>query len=258
MRGLTILGLVCTMSACSIRAVTFSSPDAADTAGRGGQTGADGGKDTAAVDAARDVALEIAADVAAEGRGDTAPDTARDVAVEAPVDQAGSDSEAAVDSAGDAGTNDASDASDDSSVPVCGNGIREDNEECDEGMDDTPTCNGSMAGSLGCRSPRCGDEHVNLMAGEECDTGIAGDTATCNGPFAGVVACKISRCGDGHLNELAPETCDDGNTSSCGTCSADCTTVQPGFDCPADTPCVGRADCESADCTTLNVCAQAP
>ena len=72
MRALTILGVVCTMSACSIRAVTFVPPDAADAAGRGGETGADGGKDIVAVDVvARDVALEVAAPEAAQTRRPT-------------------------------------------------------------------------------------------------------------------------------------------------------------------------------------------
>ena len=264
MRALMILTIACAMSACSIRTARFLSGDA------GAAT--DAGRDMAAVDVARDLASEVAVDMAPDmalaARPDARPDTARDVVTEAAVDQTAS--EAAADTAGDTAddaTDGASDASDDSSMPpvaVCGNGIKEGNEECDEGTDDTPTCNGSNAGSLGCRTPRCGDEHTNLMAGEECDTGIPDNTSTCIGYASDPnYACKLSACGDGYVNLAVPDICDDGNTSACGTCSADCTTRQPGGDCPGGTGCTSGADCGSNDCQFLsaigaNVCLQAP
>jgi cysteine-rich repeat protein len=103
----------------------------------------------------------------------------------------------------------------------------------------------------------CGDEYTNTAAGEECDTGLDMDTPTCIGFAADpAFACTSSRCGDGYVNTAALEACDDRNTSACGTCSADCSTSQPGGDCPLGTGCASIADCNNSDCR--GVCVQAP
>ena len=80
---------------------------------------------------------------------------------------------------------------------VCGNGIREGTEPCDDG-------NGNWRD--GC-TPDCKGE------------------PNCSGG-----AC-ISKCGDGMLLPGdATEACDDGNTASGDGCSATCT-IEPGYTC---------------------------
>jgi cysteine-rich repeat protein len=54
----------------------------------------------------------------------------------------------------------------------CGNGTVEPGEQCDSGGVDTAFCDAD------CTIPACGDGHVNLFAGEECDDGPANGTPT--------------------------------------------------------------------------------
>ncbi|MEO0324090.1 MAG: hypothetical protein AAF447_14105 [Myxococcota bacterium] len=137
--------------------------------------------------------------------------------------------------------------------PVCGNGVAEGPEGCDDGVDGAPTesascdvdcslaecgdglvnvtasetCDGDGAGTGGetetcdidCTVAECGDGLVNLAAMEACDgdgAGTGGETAACN------VDCTLPACGDGTLNVSAGEECDDGNTAGGDGCEADC------------------------------------
>ncbi len=83
-------------------------------------------------------------------------------------------------------------------VPVCGNGMKEDGEACDDG---------GKAPNDGC-SATC-----TIDAGYTC-------------PTAGVACTPI--CGDGTL--IAPEKCDDKNTAAGDGCSATCT-LEKGWEC---------------------------
>jgi cysteine-rich repeat protein len=82
--------------------------------------------------------------------------------------------------------------------PVCGDGIIDDTEECDDG--DSPP-----ASSDGC-SATCTEE-----------TGWS-----CSGTPS---LCVAAACGDRII--AGTEMCDDGNANACGTCSANCGTAQP-------------------------------
>jgi cysteine-rich repeat protein len=100
--------------------------------------------------------------------------------------------------------------------PVCGNGVTEAGEQCDDGnTDNTDTCGNNCAV----------DDHIYschdgvLDPGEECDDGNDDDLDGC-------WECILARCGDGHL-EQPPEQCDDGNTISGDGCNADCTYDHP-------------------------------
>ena len=94
------------------------------------------------------------------------------------------------------------------SAPICGNGVVEDDEDCDDEGE-------SVDCDADCTFAECGDGVLNVTRGEECDD--EGETATCD------IDCTFADCGDGTLNVTAGEECDDGNTDSGDGCSADCT-----------------------------------
>jgi cysteine-rich repeat protein len=89
----------------------------------------------------------------------------------------------------------------------CGNGVTETGETCDDGGE-SATCNAD------CTANACGDNKINMTAGEECDEGGA-ESASCDDD------CTLPVCGDGNTNEAAGEICDDSGESA--TCNADCT-----------------------------------
>ena len=125
---------------------------------------------------------------------------------------------------------------------VCGNGVPEPGEACDDGNAESgdgcsPTCqsecgNGRVDGgeqcddgnpwdgdgcSTACRwEPRCGDGIVQAGRGEECDDGRNGDNRGdgCRDD------CTANACGDGRLD--AGESCDDGNVADGDGCDANC------------------------------------
>ena len=68
-------------------------------------------------------------------------------------------------------------------------------EECDEGGQDTATCDAD------CTAPACGDGHVNQAAGEVCDSAGV-DSPECDAD------CTAVECGDGHVNKAAGEQCE--------------------------------------------------
>ena len=119
--------------------------------------------------------------------------------------------------------------------PFCGNGIVDAEEECDEGGENTPTCDKD------CTYAECGDGLSNIMAGEECDDGNYDDGDGCSGlclleacgdgfcdpaigedPAFCPEDCPSPYCGDGSVDGILGETCDDGNNTPGDGCSADC------------------------------------
>jgi cysteine-rich repeat protein len=99
--------------------------------------------------------------------------------------------------------------------PVCGNGVVESGEECDDGN----TANGDGCSST-CQTevvePVCGNGVVE--SGEECDDGNTSDGDGCS------ASCQIEVvepvCGNGVVE--SGEECDDGNTAGGDGCSASC------------------------------------
>ena len=93
-------------------------------------------------------------------------------------------------------------------VYACGNGIVEQNEECDDGNDQDFD---------GCSSPKCRIDH-----GFKCSTTSTSSASSCS-PL----------CGDG-IRIIAPyspiEQCDDGNTASGDGCDSNCQ-VEPNWNC---------------------------
>lgn len=99
--------------------------------------------------------------------------------------------------------------------PVCGNGILDIEEECDEGeanADDLPN-----ACRTDCLQPFCGDGVWDDLFGEACDQGewnADDERDRCR------TNCMLPLCGDGVLD--SGEQCDDGNMVDNDGCSGEC------------------------------------
>jgi len=101
-------------------------------------------------------------------------------------------------------------------VPYCGDGVKNNQEECDQtdGVGEHETCNQNCELET---LPYCGDGVQNNV--EQCDgiDGIA-EHQTCTGN------CQLEMlpyCGDGQVNQQS-ETCDDGNFINEDGCSSTC------------------------------------
>ena len=103
----------------------------------------------------------------------------------------------------------------DCTLPMCGDGhINPVLEDCDDG---NATADGNGC-SADCRFNNvCGNNVVENKA-EACDSGGI-DTGACNSD------CTLPICGDGHLNVAAGEQCDDGNSDDTDHCNSACQTV---------------------------------
>ena len=94
-------------------------------------------------------------------------------------------------------------------LPGCGDGIQGPGEECDDGNDvDTDDCLAT------CVAASCGDGVVQDGV-EMCDDGNMIDTDDCVG------MCAMAACGDGFVQE-GDEECDDGNVVDGDGCDASC------------------------------------
>ncbi|MEE2787554.1 MAG: DUF4215 domain-containing protein [Myxococcota bacterium] len=127
-------------------------------------------------------------------------------------------------------------------IPVCGlcgNGVRDPGEECDDGnLDDEDRCRNS------CAVAHCGDGYVgpdetcddgNLINGDGCDSnctptacgnGVRGPGEQCDdgnrdNRDACLNDCSLARCGDGYVEE-GVEGCDDGNRDEGDACTNQC------------------------------------
>ena len=93
---------------------------------------------------------------------------------------------------------------------ICGNGVRENSEQCDDGnTDNNDEC------TMYCMKPRCGDGIVHQKLQEECDDSNGDDSDECTN------VCRKARCGDGIVHQKMQEECDDRN----GDDSDECTNV---------------------------------
>ena len=118
----------------------------------------------------------------------------------------------------------ADDKSDDPG-PFCGDGVKQANEQCDDGNRiDGDECTNT------CNLPRCGDMIVQT-ATEACDDGNFSNNDNCTN------ACQLATCGDGFVRS-GLEACDDGNTVNGDQCTNRCAlpscgdgVLQPGEVC---------------------------
>ncbi|WP_373045343.1 DUF4215 domain-containing protein [Vulgatibacter sp.] len=124
---------------------------------------------------------------------------------------------------------------------LCGNGVVEAGESCDDGNDvDGDAC------TSGCEVARCGDGFVHEGA-EACDDGNDVDTDGCTS------TCALPACGDGHVQ--GDEACDHGVANSdtaADACRSDCTAARCG-DGVRDTgeACDDANEDEDDECTSL-------
>ncbi|MEJ7730132.1 MAG: DUF4215 domain-containing protein [Polyangiaceae bacterium] len=120
----------------------------------------------------------------------------------------------------------------------CGNGVVEDDEECDDAnFDDDDGCDVHcfrLGGS------ECGNGAVE--GNEECDDGNGDDTDQC------LTGCIAAYCGDGFVQ--TDEDCDDGNGEDADACTNDC---QPGVGCGNGIP-DGEEECDDGNESNADAC----
>ncbi len=127
--------------------------------------------------------------------------------------------------------------------PVCGDGVIEGGEACDDGNGD-PTDGCTNA----CQVATCSDGVLH-QGTEQCDTG--GQTDICD------ANCTTAYCGDGTTNPARGEVCDDGGFTD--TCDNDCTFNECGdgiTNLPGGEECDDGNQIDNDDCT--NMCQYAP
>jgi cysteine-rich repeat protein len=126
------------------------------------------------------------------------------------------------------------DGNDSDCQPACGNGWLDPGEGCDDGGE-SPACD------TDCSVAQCGNETLNVTAGEQCDDGntldFDGCSSDCLDEYCGDGICNPGQgctgcpedcgpcppsCGDGLTDANANEECDDGDTENCDGCSDIC------------------------------------
>lgn len=155
----------------------------------------------------------------------------------------------------DTGTPDTGDDGD--LPPVCGNGVKEGSELCDDGNKvNGDGCENDCTWS--CKPPPDGDpkkcDDGNPCNGTEvcgadhkCGTGTPlADGAACGtGKVCKAGTCIDAVCGDGVTS--APEECDDGNTTSgdgCDGCKFSCVSTDAARNCKSADACVADGTCD--------------
>lgn len=141
-------------------------------------------------------------------------------------------------------------------INICGNGVAEGVEECDDGDFDqrngcTTLCEYSCTEDSDCNDMNpcngdetcdedthaCDDSVEGLEEGDEC-----GDNKSC---WEG--ACVFNVCGDG--KPTGNEVCDDGNLDPDDGCTPDCEyTCEDNSDCSGKDECLGDRLCENHAC----------
>jgi cysteine-rich repeat protein len=116
-----------------------------------------------------------------------------------------------------ADTEEVGDASEALRCQLCGNGVVNQGEECDDGNHnnrDGCTNQCRLRGSPNPPPSTCGNGDVD--PGEECDDGNSVNTDQCTN------VCRIPVCGDAIVQGGLGEECDDGNANDNDACGNDC------------------------------------
>ena len=106
---------------------------------------------------------------------------------------------------------------------VCGNGVVQGAEECDDGSNNSDSQ--PDACRTDCRLSYCRDGVID--SDEECDDGSNNSDLI---PDRCRTDCTNAGCGDGLIDFMSGDYCDDGNTTDGDGCSSDCV-VETGFSC---------------------------
>lgn len=141
-------------------------------------------------------------------------------------------------------------------MSVCGNGVVEGLEACDDGnMMSGDGCEGDCNFTCSNKSPVTGDAKCDdadpCNGAETCQdnhTCLAGTrapdgTACANGQICITGVCSPTQCGDLYV-DTATEECEDGNTANgdgCNNCQFTCLSTDPARDCKSEDPCVATA-----------------
>jgi len=131
-----------------------------------------------------------------------------------PTTETGDPSETGTESGSDTDTTESetdtgASMSDTDPQPVCGDGVVEGNESCDDGnAENTDDCLDT------CVAAACGDGFVQDGV-EQCDDGNIDNTDDC------LDTCNMSACGDGFV-QAGVEECDDGNAENSDGCLDTC------------------------------------
>ncbi len=102
--------------------------------------------------------------------------------------------------------------------PVCGDGVVDDGEACDDGVNDGAY--GGCAPDCSALAASCGDGNVDADDGEVCDDGVN------DGSYEGCAVDCLALgpyCGDGVAD--GPEECDDGNDIDDDLCTSQCVSL---------------------------------
>lgn len=111
-------------------------------------------------------------------------------------------------------------------MEVCGDGVLEGGEVCDDGPLNSDILQGACR--TDCTAAHCGDSVVDYIDGEQCDDGDGADGGGCS------ASCQVeapASCGDKLLNLDQGEECDDGNKAGGDGCSAACQLEAVGLTC---------------------------
>ena len=121
--------------------------------------------------------------------------------------------------------------------PICGDGVAEAPETCDDGNpDDSDECPGTCAPAF------CGDGFVRAAL-EQCDDGNKINDDACTS------TCTVATCGDG-VAQLGVEACDDGDKDDTDYCSSACELAV----CGDGFTRAGIEDCDDANAADTDAC----
>src|SRR3569623_2067488 len=113
----------------------------------------------------------------------------------------------------------------DCTLPKCGDGILDFNEQCDAGSANSNAPNATCR--TNCTPARCGAGIIDTACGEVCD-----DSNTTAGDGCSADCTSKETCGNGVVDLVKGEECDDGNTrgrDGCSACKIErAVAVQPG------------------------------